>query len=70
MARLIIHNFGPIRFCEIEEKHFTVLTGAQASGKSTVAKVLFFFARWEMMLLNRFSKNLMKRYIIQALKMI
>jgi len=43
MARLIIHNFGPIRFCEIEEKHFTVLTGAQASGKSTVAKVLFFF---------------------------
>lgn len=44
MARLIIHNFGPIRFCEIEEKHFTVLTGAQASGKSTVAKVLFFFS--------------------------
>lgn len=43
MAKLVIQNFGPIRRCKIEEKRFMILTGAQASGKSTIAKVIFFF---------------------------
>lgn len=43
MAELVIQNFGPIRRCKIEEKRFMILTGAQASGKSTIAKVIFFF---------------------------
>ena len=43
MAELVIQYFGPIRHCKIEEKRFMILTGAQASGKSTIAKVIFFF---------------------------
>ena len=43
MAELVIQNFGPIRHCKIEEKRFMILIGAQASGKSTIAKVIFFF---------------------------
>lgn len=43
MPRLTVHNLGPIRDCEIELKDFCVLTGPQASGKSTVAKAIFFF---------------------------
>ena len=43
MHRLIIENFGPIQKCEIEIDDFSVFTGPQASGKSTVAKTVFFF---------------------------
>lgn len=42
MARISIHNFGPIRDCNIEVEKITVLTGEQATGKSTVAKCVFF----------------------------
>lgn len=43
MQILKINNFGPIRICEIEIRDFMVLTGEQASGKSTVAKSIFYF---------------------------
>ncbi len=39
-AKLIIKNFGPIKDLEIEIKKFNILIGPQASGKSTIAKVL------------------------------
>ena len=42
-ARITIHNLGPINDCTMDLEHFTVLTGKQASGKSTVAKAIYFF---------------------------
>lgn len=47
---LIIKNLGPIKNCEIDLTKMMVLDGPQASGKSTVAKTIFFF---------RIVKNLM-----------
>jgi predicted ATP-dependent endonuclease of OLD family len=38
--KLIIKNFGPIKYVELELGRFNVLIGEQATGKSTVAKVL------------------------------
>lgn len=38
-----IHNLGPIRDAEFELNDLTVLTGYQASGKSSIAKVVYFF---------------------------
>ena len=38
--KLVIKNFGPIKSVEIELSRFTVLIGEQATGKSTVAKLL------------------------------
>ncbi|MGB8193046.1 MAG: AAA family ATPase [Chitinophagaceae bacterium] len=38
--KLIIKNFGPIKDVELELGRFTVLIGEQATGKSTVAKLL------------------------------
>jgi hypothetical protein len=38
--KLIIKNFGPIKSVELELGRFNVLIGEQATGKSTVAKVL------------------------------
>lgn len=41
-AKITIHNLGPINDCTMKLEHFTVLTGKQASGKSTVAKAIYF----------------------------
>lgn len=38
--KLIIRNFGPIKDVELEFKRFNVLIGEQATGKSTVVKLL------------------------------
>jgi len=45
MARLKIQDFGPIKKCDIDvdKTDFTVLTGKQASGKSTIVKCIYFF---------------------------
>jgi predicted ATPase len=40
MEKLIIKNFGPIKHIELDVRKFTFLIGEQASGKSTIAKVL------------------------------
>lgn len=43
MGKLTLRNFGPIKQFKREIKPFTVLTGQQAGGKSTIAKAVFFF---------------------------
>lgn len=43
MKRLIIQNFGPINNIDIElDKPINVIIGAQASGKSTLARIIYF----------------------------
>lgn len=41
--RLEIANFGPVRNVSIEIRPLLVLVGQQASGKSTIAKLIYFF---------------------------
>ena len=43
MHHVKITHLGPIQSCEIDIDDFTVLTGPQASGKSTIAKTIYFF---------------------------
>lgn len=43
MQRLEIKNFGPIKDLNLNIKDFLLLIGPQASGKSTIAKTIFFF---------------------------
>ena len=38
--KLIIKNFGPIKSVDLDLGKITVLIGEQATGKSTIAKVL------------------------------
>lgn len=42
---LHVRNFGPIDSCDIEIHQLTVFTGPQASGKSTIAKLIYFFKK-------------------------
>lgn len=43
MHKLMINKLGPIDKCELECSQFIVLTGFQASGKSTIAKTIYYF---------------------------
>lgn len=43
MARIIINQLGPIKHCELEIEDFMMFTGPQSSGKSTIAKSIFYF---------------------------
>ena len=43
MHRLVLHNLGPVKDCDINVNDFMVFTGPQASGKSTIAKAVYFF---------------------------
>jgi len=46
MERLIIRNFLTINHIDIQVNDFTVLIGEQASGKSVIAKSLYFFYKF------------------------
>ncbi|MDR2168619.1 MAG: ATP-binding protein [Planctomycetaceae bacterium] len=43
MQRIKIKNFGPIRQVEFNVNDYTVFIGEQASGKSTIARFVYFF---------------------------
>ena len=43
MQKIIINNFAAIKNAEIEIKNLLILIGEQASGKSTIAKLIYFF---------------------------
>ena len=43
MQKIVINNFGPISNAEIEIRKAVVLIGEQASGKSTIAKLIYYF---------------------------
>lgn len=43
MAKISINQLGLIEHCDLEIEDFLVITGPQSSGKSTIAKSVFFF---------------------------
>ena len=43
MHQLKLQKLGPVAECELACSHFMILTGMQASGKSTVAKAIYYF---------------------------
>ncbi len=43
MQKLIVRNFGPIRELDLDIKDLSLFIGEQATGKSTVAKLVYFF---------------------------
>ena len=55
MQKLIIDNFKQITHAEIEVKDFLLLIGPQASGKSTIAKLIYFFKSIQQFYIDLFS---------------
>lgn len=55
MQKLIVDNFKQITHAEIEVKDFLLLIGPQASGKSTIAKLIYFFKFIQQFYIDLFS---------------
>lgn len=43
MSKLTVKNFGPVKELELEIKDYCLFIGPQASGKSTIAKLVYYF---------------------------
>lgn len=52
LQTLELNNLGPIGQCRLEINRFTVFTGPQSNGKSTVAKAVYFFKSVKQDILN------------------
>lgn len=59
MQKLKIHKLGPVEDCELQIQDMMVLTGKQASGKSTIAKSIFFFKNIRNLLELQMKKTLL-----------
>jgi len=57
MERIVINKLGPIGHCDVEINDFMVFTGPQASGKSTIAKSIFFFKNIKNLILMQINKR-------------
>lgn len=55
--RLEIKNFGPVRQASIEVTPALILIGQQASGKSTIAKLIYFFQSLSTEFFSRFYQS-------------
>ena len=45
--KIVIQNFGPVKEAQINlNKKFQIFIGAQASGKSTICKVVYFVQKY------------------------
>ena len=62
--KIIIKNFGPIEDVEMEIDDFTIFIGPQTSGKSTIAKSVFFFLSLRDDMMVSLQKNF-DNYILQ-----
>lgn len=57
MHKIVIKQFGPIKDAEIEIDKVVLLIGEQASGKSTTAKLIYFFRSLPDLLLETLFEN-------------
>lgn len=57
MQKLIVDNFKQISHAEIDIKDFLLLIGPQASGKSTIAKLIYFFKSVQQVYIDLFEAD-------------
>ena len=57
MARMTINQLGPIQYSELVIDDLMVFTGPQSSGKSTIAKSVFYFKSVRNVLLQMLRKQ-------------
>ena len=66
MQKITISDFGPIKDCEISVSDYMVLTGEQASGKSTLAKCIYYFLNLKDVWYDIIQKNWIIRRLFQT----
>lgn len=57
VERIVINKLGPIDYCDFNINDFMIFTGPQASGKSTIAKSIFFFKNIRNLILKQINRG-------------
>lgn len=57
MQKILIDNFGPIKHAEIQLAPVVLIIGEQASGKSTIAKLIYFFKGLSALFFSKFYNS-------------
>ena len=67
---LTIRNFGPITDATLELKQVMIITGAQGTGKSTIAKLLSIFSDvvFSLNILHKDKENLLSQFAFHGIK--
>lgn len=65
LQHIKIQKLGPIDYCEIDVEPMMVLTGAQGAGKSTVAKAIYFFKMFKVIVLQQIQKEQLIRLFME-----
>ena len=64
MQRIEVKNFGPLKDINLEIKDYMVFIGPQASGKSTLAKLIYFFWKVES---DIYKKDILTAYAFEKI---
>ena len=65
MQRIEIENFGAIKNAKIDIKKVLILIGEQASGKSTIAKLIYFFKSLREDLISNIRENTDSKFEVE-----
>lgn len=60
MQRIIVKNFGPLKDIDLDLKDFMVFIGPNASGKSTLVKLIYFFLKVPESIINAYVDSFQK----------
>ena len=69
MQKIKIFRLGPIKDCEVDISNFMILTGPQASGKSTLAKSIFFFKNIKNILFEQIKRKHLMNAVSDVISM-
>lgn len=61
LQHIKIEKLGPVDYCEMDVYPMMVLTGAQGTGKSTIAKAIYFFKMFKSIALQQIQKERFSR---------
>lgn len=61
LQHIKIEKLGPVEYCEMDVYPMIVLTGAQGTGKSTIAKAIYFFKMFKSIALQQIQKERFSR---------
>jgi predicted ATPase len=63
MQRIEVESFGPLKNIDLEIKDYMVFIGPQASGKSTLAELIYFFWKVE----DKFNQEILSTYVLNKI---
>ena len=66
MQRIEVRNFGPLKNISLDIKDYMIFIGPQASGKSTLAKLVWYWKEFENTVVNFYQDLLLNEHRVHS----